>query len=195
MDGPTLKASRPTILILVTLALGSCAPAEDGVVSSTRQPAPVTTETSAVEQRTTAVVTSAPSTADADPDPAAPILPGSPAEVVDREPLPFCGFVDETRGGSADPRIIDLVHDDDADDCFSTRWGDRVPAELVRAMTSVEGDVIVVVQRVTSSGEAEVYVDATEDDFGSRSWEHYRCTGFDAQGPTDCSGPRLLTGG
>ncbi|MEL7157610.1 MAG: hypothetical protein AAFN30_13540 [Actinomycetota bacterium] len=107
--------------------------------------------------------------------------------MVDREPLPYCGFVDETPRGPAGSSAEHLIHDDGAGDCFLARWQARSPAELIRASPTIEGDIVVMIQRVTNTGEAELYVDFTDDNFGTGRWERYECAGFDAQGPTECS--------
>jgi hypothetical protein len=76
-----------------------------------------------------------------------------------------------------------------AADCFAGRFESGLAAELVRVVTTIEGDAIVTVLRPTGDGSVVLFTDATRDAFGTQAWFAHVCDGYDAAvgQPTNCA--------
>jgi hypothetical protein len=92
------------------------------------------------------------------------LLPSTqPDWIVNRQPLAACG-VEDANAFNADARR-----------CLLAAHEAGTGAELISTMTSVEGDPITRWIRVHENGTIELFVDATQDAYGSGEWERYRC--------------------
>ncbi len=87
----------------------------------------------------------------------------------DRQQLPSCGTVqlDQTT------RLEDVGGD--AVECLEAALASGAGGELVLTSLTTEGDPIVEYRRVTPTGTAEVYTDATKDKFGDGRWQFESC--------------------
>lgn len=95
------------------------------------------------------------------------LLPSAPPGwVTNRSAMPSCGEEVLDRG---------LVADQDGWNCLLTALDAGRNAELVRVMTTLEGDPITQIFRVHADGRIELMVDATRDRFGSGRWELLEC--------------------
>ena len=124
---------------------------------------------------------------DADPEPVATALPGAPALVRDRLPLPFCGQEDVMLGGEG--------IDQSARDCFvdALKSGER--AELISTYRTIEGDPITQVLRSVGAGRIQLFRDTTQDGYaGRQGWLVQVCREFDPEhlGTSRCSRPTPL---
>ena len=90
----------------------------------------------------------------------------TPDWVTNRLPLPSCG--EETNALNAEARACLL-------EAFETGHG----AEIISTDTTIEGDPITSYIRVHENGVIEIFVDATQDRFGSGEWERLRCETLD----------------
>ena len=96
------------------------------------------------------------------------LFPGAvPDWVANREPLDSCGTEDAGQGERIDRGARACLLE-----AFRTGRG----AELTSTETSVEGDPITSIIRVHPDGTVEVFLDMTQDAFGSGAWERLRCT-------------------
>lgn len=94
-------------------------------------------------------------------------LPSSPPDwVTNRSAMPSCGEEVLDRG---------VADDEDGWNCLLAALDDRRDAELVRNLTTTEGDPIVQIVRVHADGRIELMIDATRDSFGSGRWERLEC--------------------
>ena len=99
------------------------------------------------------------------------VLRGDPVEKQwqDRAPLPSCGEIALAMGERLDagsrPELA----------CLEEARANGDGAELVAGHGTVEGDPITEYYRVLPGGGAEVFIDATQDKFGSQRWEFSRC--------------------
>ncbi len=124
---------------------------------------------------------------DVDLEPVATALPGAPAMVRDRLPLPFCGQEDVMPRGEGT--------DQDARDCFvdAVKAGER--AELITTFRTVEGDPVTWVLRAVAAGRIQVFRDNTRDRFGGRQgWLVEVCREFvpDPPNAIRCAAPTPL---
>lgn len=138
-------------------------------------PPPVPTATPSAAQTAPASasppsVTAAPSDS---PEPAAWLPPwagpATPAEVVTRSVLPFCGVEEGSPFGSIDT---------DVRDCFVAALRDGRGAEFASIRSTTEGDPIATITRALPDGGLEILVDSTQDAFGARVWVRTICRGF-----------------
>ena len=91
------------------------------------------------------------------------LLPaGTPDWVTNRPELPACGTED---GG------FDL----EARTCLLESFEAGRGAELISTQSTIEGDPITQYLRVHLDGTIEIFVDATQDEFGSGEWQRIRC--------------------
>lgn len=108
------------------------------------------------------------------PPEAVVVLPGAPAEVRDREPLPFCGEEDVQLGGAG--------ADEEARRCLMERWRDGRRAELISTFRTAEGEPITEILRVLGPGRLQVFLDNTRARFGGpQRWIARICRGLDAR--------------
>ena len=107
-----------------------------------------------------AVVLAAGCGGDSGPPSFAMKLPGSPTEVRDRAPLPFCGEEDVLLGEAGT--------DERARRCFAERWRDGLPAEFVSTRRTAEGEPITMVFRSLSAERLEIFVDNSRTIYGGR---------------------------
>jgi hypothetical protein len=89
-----------------------------------------------------------------------------PDWIVNRLPLELCGTEHVDQGGDFDV---------EARRCLLAAYDAGEGAELITTQQSVEGDPITRFIRVHVNGTVEMFVDATQDRFGSGEWERYRC--------------------
>ena len=59
--------------------------------------------------------------------------------------------------------------------CLRAALDSKAGAELKVQSPTVEGDQITEYYRVTPTGATEIYVDATEDEFGDQKWSFAQC--------------------
>jgi hypothetical protein len=103
---------------------------------------------------------------------------GPPTAFEERPPLMSCGTVTVAHAEPAGPEV----------DCFAEAIEDGRAAELVVRGTTIEGDPVVDYYRtVPGTPGIEVFHDATQDAFGSGTWEHYRCLGGGVDDLRDCA--------
>jgi len=100
------------------------------------------------------------------PPPIEGIGPNAPAMVASRIPVPSCGV---ERGGHDGPWNIE------GRACFWQAYRARRPAEFISTRPTIEGDPITSIYRVLPDGSVEVFIDSTQDTFGSGKWSHATC--------------------
>ena len=105
-----------------------------------------------------------------------PVAIGQPEWAANRRPLPPCGVERLSRDGGVDR---------DARRCLLAAWEAGEEAELISARTTVEGDLVTRYLRVHGNGTIEVFVDATQDAYGSGQWERHRCEALVPATPGD----------
>ena len=99
------------------------------------------------------------------------VLGGDPVQEQwqDRSTLPSCGEftleLDERLETSDRPETA----------CMKSAWVGGAGAELVVRYSTKEGDPVTEYYRVTPGSGTEVFIDATQDKFGSQRWEVSRC--------------------
>lgn len=106
-----------------------------------------------------------------------PELEGAPPQVADRLPLPYCGADIEARGAGG--TFAGIEHDPGSHECFASRVEAGLPAELIQARLTVEGDWIVIILRHLADRSVLVYLDATRDSFSTRAWFLFDCASID----------------
>jgi hypothetical protein len=94
--------------------------------------------------------------------------PATPAEVVSRSVLPFCGVEDGGFAGLPDAQVRA---------CFVTAIRDGRAAEFVSIRSTIEGDPIATITRTLPGGGLEVFIDSTQDAFGASVWTRTICRG------------------
>jgi hypothetical protein len=90
-----------------------------------------------------------------------------PDWITNRLPLTLCGVEDVAQGGEG----MNI----DARRCLLAAYQAGDGAELISTQPTIEGDPITRYIRVHENGTVELFVDATQDAFGSGRWERYRC--------------------
>jgi hypothetical protein len=90
------------------------------------------------------------------------LTPTPPDWVTNRQSLPSCG--EESGGPNAEGR-----------ECLLEAFESERGAEFVSHESTIEGDPITNYFRVHETGVVEIFVDATQDKFGSEQWERIRC--------------------
>jgi hypothetical protein len=105
----------------------------------------------------------------ATPIPSGAQLNNPPPEVRNRAPLPLCGTEVVVHGPGAN--VL-------ARECFWSAYQNRRPAELISTQTTIEGDPITLVYRTVGDGRVEIFIDSTQDAFGSGAWTRLRCDNF-----------------
>lgn len=101
-----------------------------------------------------------------------------PADIANRPLLRFCGV---ERAPSPTPmEYIDPV----VRACFWDVWQAGGQAEFASVQSTMEGDPIATIYRITPDGTIEVMVDGSRDRFGSGGWTLTRCASLveDAEG-------------
>ena len=93
--------------------------------------------------------------------------PAQPDWIVNRQPLESCGVEEISANG--------LGVNVDARTCLLTAFQSGDGAELISTRPTEEGDPITSYYRVHENGTIELFVDATRDRFGARTWERYSC--------------------
>jgi hypothetical protein len=95
-----------------------------------------------------------------------PIAVGQPEWAANRRPLPACGGERLSPDGGVDS---------EARRCLLDAWRAGEDAELISGETTEVGNLVTRYLRVHANGTIEVFVDATQDAYGSGRWERYRC--------------------
>lgn len=96
------------------------------------------------------------------------IRSGAPPEFTDRSPLASCGEIVLARSETVPPGAIR---------CMDEAAGEA-GAELSVSSLTTEGDAIVSYFRVGPQIDGiDLFVDATADSFGPRTWSYQHCTG------------------
>jgi len=86
-----------------------------------------------------------------------------------RATLPDCGSVVLTQGETLRRHApAELA-------CLRAALDSKSGAELTVQFPTAEGDPITEYYRVTRTGSTEIYVDATEDEFGDQEWSFAQC--------------------
>jgi hypothetical protein len=80
-----------------------------------------------------------------------------------------CGVVENMTLGESAPGEAKVWS------CLANARDAGSAAEVTSIMTTVEGDPIYSYYRVTTNGTLEVYVDSTQDAFGSQEWSFVQC--------------------
>ena len=93
--------------------------------------------------------------------------PQQPDWILNRQPLESCGVEDVTANG--------LGVNVDARRCLLTAFQSGAGAELISTRATEEGDPVTSYYRVHENGTIELFVDATHDRFGARTWGRYSC--------------------
>lgn len=99
-----------------------------------------------------------------------------PAEFREREALSSCGSASTASDGSVPALAVQ---------CIDAALRDRRGAELHVRDFSIEGDPIHRYYRALPQGGVEVFIDSSDDTFGSGGWSYRRCaqaTSFAALG-------------
>lgn len=95
------------------------------------------------------------------------LLPSSPPDwVTNRSAMPSCGEETLDRGMAEDQRGWD---------CLFAAMDAGTDAELVRNLTTIEGDPVVQIVRVHADGRIELMVDWTRDRYGPGRWQRLEC--------------------
>jgi hypothetical protein len=108
---------------------------------------------------------------------ATPALPSSPAaspgqppvplEVANRTPLPSCGTERATTPLGPWNQA--------GRNCFLLAYREQRPAEFTRTRLTSEGDPITSIYRIIDRDRVEVFIDSTQDRFGSGGWQRLNC--------------------
>jgi hypothetical protein len=94
-----------------------------------------------------------------------------PADVSSRPPLPLCGVNADGSPGRT-PNATDAA----ARECFLRAVLSGGSAEYDDAVTSSEGDPIVLIYRYDRQGSVQLFIDGTRDQQGSLRWTHAVCS-------------------
>jgi hypothetical protein len=94
-----------------------------------------------------------------------------PADVSSRPPLPLCGVNTDGSPGRT-PSATDAA----ARECFLRAVLSGGSAEYDDAITSSEGDPIVLIYRYDRLGTVQLFIDGTRDQQGSLRWTHAVCS-------------------
>lgn len=94
--------------------------------------------------------------------------PATPAEVVSRPVLPFCGVEEGGFAGLPDAQVRA---------CFVTAIRGGRAAEFASIRSTTEGDPIATITRVLPGGGLEILRDSTQDAFGAGVWTRTICRG------------------
>lgn len=92
-----------------------------------------------------------------------------PDEIANRRPMPFCGV--EKAPAPQPMEFIDRA----VRLCFWNAAQSRAEAEFVSIQTTMEGDPLAVVYRLSADGTVEVFTDFTQDRFGGGAWQVSTC--------------------
>lgn len=95
-----------------------------------------------------------------------PAMAHQPAAVANRAPLTVCGVENAGQRGP---------WNEAGRACFWKAYLDHQPAEFVSTRPTTEGDPITTIYRVLPDGSVEVFIDSTQDKWGSGRWEHLSC--------------------
>jgi hypothetical protein len=98
--------------------------------------------------------------------PTADISANAPAAVANRIPVPPCG---SEHSGLADSGNLE------GRACFWTAYQEHRPAEFISTRPTTEGDPITTIYRVLPGGSVELFIDSTQDTWGSGKWAHATC--------------------
>jgi hypothetical protein len=93
--------------------------------------------------------------------------PETPAAVVNRSPLPFCG-VEQGAGPG-------VTVNAEVRGCFLGAYRDRAGAEYASIQMTIEGDPIATIMRTLPGGEVELLIDSTQDQYGEAQWRRITC--------------------
>ena len=100
------------------------------------------------------------------------IADSPPGWITNRMPLSSCGV--EQVGE-------DQAYNEAARRCLLDAHRARRGAELITTQITEEGDPISGYIRVHENGVVELFIDATQDRFGSGTWERWQCEGLSAE--------------
>jgi hypothetical protein len=146
---------RATLAIAVLCLVAACGPAPGPSASTSASPVGPTGSGSA----------------SVSPEPAAWLpswaTPATPAAVVDRSPLPFCG-VEQGAGPG-------VTVNSEVRGCFLGAYRNGSGAEYASIHMTIEGDPIATIMRTLPGGGVELLVDATQDQYGEDHWRRITC--------------------
>lgn len=103
------------------------------------------------------------------------IINPTPRAILERDPLPSCGWELVVRTVEGDLR------DADARACLWEAYEAGEPAEMISVFPTVEGTIVREIYRVIGEGQVEVVADATHDHLGSGRWHIQRCESLERQ--------------
>lgn len=112
--------------------------------------------------------------------------PSVPPEVSSRSALPSCGS--ERATTQTGP------WNTAARTCFWNAYEKGQPAEFVTTSLTIEGDPITQIYRVLGPARVEIFVDSTQDKFGSGGWSRLECTSLASSGTSEPPQPNFGPG-
>lgn len=89
-----------------------------------------------------------------------------PVRVADRPGLPACGTENSQHG-----ETLNVM----ARQCLLDAFVANRAAEFTMTQLTVEGDPVTRIIRVLADGSVQIFADATQDSFGSGTWQELRC--------------------
>jgi hypothetical protein len=150
-----MRAGIATAFLYLVVA---CAPSPSPAPSaSSVAPAPSSSVPAPSASASPAPASWLPSWADAD----------TPAAVVTRSALPFCG-VEQGAGPG-------ITMNAEVRGCFLAAYRAGAGAEFASIQSTIEGDPIATIWRTRSTGGVELLIDATQDEFGAKVWQRTTC--------------------
>jgi hypothetical protein len=93
--------------------------------------------------------------------------PDTPAAVIDRSPLPFCGVEQGT--GPA------VTVNAEVRGCFLGAYREGTGAEYASIQMTIEGDPIATIMRTLPGGGVQLLIDSTQDQYGEDHWRQITC--------------------
>ncbi len=106
--------------------------------------------------------------------------PDTPAAVINRSPLPFCG-VEQGAGPG-------VTVNAEVRGCFLGAYREGTGAEYASIQMTIEGDPIATIMRTLPGGGVELLIDSTQDQYGEDHWRRITCRTV-AIDPRDVFGP------
>ncbi len=91
----------------------------------------------------------------------------TPAAVIDRSPLPFCG-VEQGAGPG-------VTVNAEVRGCFLGAYRDGSGAEYASIHMTIEGDPNATIMRTLPGGGVELLIDSTQDQYGEAQWRRIIC--------------------
>ena len=93
--------------------------------------------------------------------------PETPATVINRSPLPFCG-VEQGAGPG-------VTVNAEVRGCFLGAYREGTGAEYASIQMTIEGDPIATIMRTLPGGGVELLIDSTQDQYGEDHWRRITC--------------------